>query len=167
VPCGIAAPGAFGGDVSYWTAKGKRLVYERGYRVGLMDVNGQHRREFAGDFERTAISPSGRLLARFIDMAGPRRRLVLKTLEGRRVRTFTVRAHPGDTIVNPTWAPDESAVAFINDRVGIFVADRRKGVRLLIRGDFDYYGVTPAWSPYSARSSSSPARGARAAATTP
>lgn len=149
VIAGIPASGAAGGDVSYWTANGKRLVYEGAYSVGLMDANGRHRREFAGSFERAAISPSGRLLARFIDMSGPRRRLVLKTLEGKRVRKFIVRARPSDTITNPTWAPDESAVAFVNDRVGFFIADRRRGVRLLIRGDFGYYAVRPAWSPDS------------------
>jgi Tol biopolymer transport system component len=153
---GIAVSGttaggrATGGDALYWTANGKRIVYETGTSLGMVDANGQHKRAFPGRSEDVAISPGGGMLARFIDQSGSRRRLVLKTLEGKRVRKFIVRARrPGDIIDGPTWAPDESAVAFIYDQVGIFVADRRKGVRLLVRGDFDYYALRPAWSPDS------------------
>ena len=90
-----------------------------------------------------SVSPSGRLLARFDER---RSRLIITTLAGKRARSLTFRASL--ELPRLAWARDDSAVAFegqaVRDR--IYVAERRKGVRVIAQGPF-LYG--PAWSPDS------------------
>jgi Tol biopolymer transport system component len=133
----------------YWVDGGKRIVFDgqddacSDPCLWIMDADGQHKRRLAPDAVLASVSPSGRLLARLDER---RSRLIITTLAGKRARIFTFRASLG--LPRLAWARDESAVAFEGQaaRDRIYVAERRKGVRVIAQGPF-LYG--PAWSPDS------------------
>jgi len=144
-------PGQLGRSM-YWAAGGKFIVYEdRG--LWVMRADGSHKRRLADGSSRPALSPRGRMLAQLTgtpeELGG--RHLIFRTVGtrvGRPVRTFRLRLAPSDDFYSdPSWAPDESAVAF-RTRAGIFVADLRSGVRLIDRRITDFGS---AWSPDSRR----------------
>lgn len=151
---------AYGLRAHNWIDGGKRIAFQaadsNGYGCNhrsldclwVMNAGGRHKRKLAPDSELASVSPSGRLLARLVyPYPGRRRhRLVITTLAGTQVRTFGF--HPwitDESEIRPTWAPDESVLAFEGD-TGIYVAERGKGVRVVARGPFLY---SPAWSPDS------------------
>jgi Tol biopolymer transport system component len=149
-----ASEGPVGLVAHYWVDGGKRIVFSAtndgcNHReldcLWVMNADGQHKRKLAPDAEFASVSPSGRLLARLVNPDRRPHRLIITTLEGRQVRTFTFRAPFGRAYFDnqPAWARDESAVAFEGDS-GIYVAERRKGVRLIVRGRSL---LEPAWSP--------------------
>jgi hypothetical protein len=146
----------------YWVDGGKRIVFEaadsNGYGCNhrplaclwVMDADGLHKRKLAPDSELASVSGSGRLLARLVNLGRRRHHLIITTLAGKKVRMFAFRPSSADEddFRRPTWAPDESAVAFEGSATlnRVYVAERRKGVRVIARGRFLY---SPAWSPDS------------------
>ena len=141
--------GPAGRVAHYWVDRGKRIVFEAGASSGLwvMNADGQHKRKLAPSAAWASVSASGRLLARLVNPGGRRHGLIITTLEGRQVRMFTFRSSAAEEDTRPTWARDESAVAFEGGAfTGIYVAERGKGVRVIVRGRYLY---SPAWSPDS------------------
>ena len=123
-------PGQLGRSM-YWAAGGKFIVYE-GRGLWVMRADGSHKRRLADGSSRPALSPRGRMLAQLTgtpeELGG--RHLIFRTVGtrvGRPVRTFRLRLAPSDDFYSdPSWAPDESAVAF-RTRAGIF--RRRSALR--------------------------------------
>jgi Tol biopolymer transport system component len=128
------------GEEPYWVAGGKLIAFA-GSRsdfplpLRVMDSHGSHRRTVARNASTATLAPSGRTVA---EITGDGRRLVLRTVTGKQLRTFRIPYAPDQ---RPIWAPAEQAVA-IEAIKGIVVADLRGGVRLIHEGR-----GAPAWSP--------------------
>jgi hypothetical protein len=123
----------------------RRIVFEGTEQsllvvCGVMDADGQHKRKLA---RAPPPSPPAAACSRDSSTRRQAHRLIITTLAGKQVRTFTFA--PTRSQADSTWHATTRPWSFEGYPTESTVAERRKGVRAIARGPFLYY---PAWSPH-------------------
>jgi TolB protein len=136
-------------DNPAWSPNGRRIAFERGQHIWLMNANGTHKHQVThGKLEARDPnwSPDGRLLI----FAGDNMDEDIWTIrpDGSQLRRITNT--PKDAEFEPAWSPNGKRIAYVRDRNDIFrivTSDPDGGRKRIPLPKFGDTQLGPAWSP--------------------